>query len=134
MEIWGAIYIASCGSVPSAIPPRHYVALSPLTSSGAQEEYINARHPPRKQVGKGCSWREAFFLLKLASPQVVGRKKVYRRSLPPPLWNRGGQVSIAAEKSFSQTTTKKPGVSKMPVMPNEFGVCMVYGRCAPGEQ
>ncbi len=29
----------------------------------------------------------------------------------------------------SRTTTKKPGVSIMPVMPNEFDVCMVYGRC-----
>ena len=50
----------------------------------------------------------------------------------PPLWNRSGQVGAAVEKSFSWTTTKKPGVSKLPVMPNEFGVCMVYGRCCTG--
>ena len=36
-KIWGASFIAAAGSVPLAIPPRHYVALSPLTSSGAQE-------------------------------------------------------------------------------------------------
>ena len=29
----------------------------------------------------------------------------------------------------SRTTTKKPGVSKLPMVPNKFGVCMVYGRC-----
>ena len=57
-----------------------------------------------------------------------GRKQVYRRSLPP-LWKRSGRVGAAAEELFSQTTAKKPGVSKMPIVPNEFGVCMVYGRC-----
>ena len=62
------------------------------------------------------------------APQAVGRKQVYRRSLPP-LWKRSGRVGAAAEKLFSQTTAKKPGVSKMPIVPNEFGVCMVYGRC-----
>ena len=29
------------------------------------------------------------------------------------------------------TTTKKPGAFPSP-MPNEFGVCMVYGRCCTG--
>lgn len=38
------------------------------------------------------------------------------------------QLTLFGEKSFSQTTTKKPGVFKLPMMPNEFGVCMVYGR------
>ena len=27
------------------------------------------------------------------------------------------------------STTKKPGVSNLSIVPNEFGVCMVYGRC-----
>ena len=133
MEVCGAIYIASCGSVPSAIPPRHYVALSPLTSSGAQEEYINARHPPRKQVGKGCSWREAFFLFKLAAPQAVGRKEVYRRSpSPPKKWGWAGRRS--GGKIIFPDHYKETRCLQLPVMPNEFGVCMVYGRCAPGEQ
>ena len=50
------------------------------------------------------------------APQAVGRKKVYRRSLPP-LWNWSGQVSVVAEKSFHQTTTKRPGVSNCPSCP-----------------
>ena len=40
-----------------------------------------------------------------------------------------GEVGAEAGNHFLKTTTKKPGVSKLPIMPNEFGVCMVYGRC-----
>lgn len=36
------------------------------------------------------------------------------------------------EESFSKTTTKKSGVSKLPIVLNEFGGCMLYGRCCTG--
>jgi len=39
--------------VPSAIPPRHCVALSPLTSSGAQESIEALATHPWTGVGKG---------------------------------------------------------------------------------
>lgn len=49
----------------------------------------------------------------------------------------GGYRSICAatsgkvEMSFFPTA-KKPGVSQIPIVPNEFGVRMVYGRCCTG--
>ena len=44
-----------------------------------------------------------------------------------PTSGAGGSRRRGGE-SFPKTTTKKPGVSRLPMMPNEFGVCMVYGR------
>ena len=51
MEIWGAIFV------------------------GAPFRLADARHPPQNGGGQ-VSIVEAFFLLKFASPQAVGRKEI----------------------------------------------------------
>ena len=55
--------------------------------------------------------------------QIIRRQKIELRF---ELW----KLRIWRLPDYS--ITKKPGVSKLPVMPNEFGVCMVYGRCCTG--
>ena len=62
------------------------------------------------------------------APQAVGRKEVYRRSpSPPKKWGWAGRRS--GGKIIFPDHYKETRCLQLPVMPNEFGVCMVYGRC-----
>ena len=48
-------YRLSASGVPSAIPPRHCVALSPPDKQWGAREYIGARHSPLDRSGQGRS-------------------------------------------------------------------------------
>ena len=124
-------FIASCGSVPSANPPSPLRGPLPPRKRWGARKYIAARHPPPQRGWTSKhSGGVAFFSLNLLLRKRWGARKYIgaRSSLEEGWAGRRSGGKIIFPDHYKETRCLQ-----LPVMPNEFGVCMVYGRCAPGE-
>ena len=113
LKIGGAIFIASCGSVPSAIPSSPLRGPHPPRKRWGAREYINAHHPrPASGGGQVNVVAEWLFFHNLALHSLPGERDHASLKLACPIYGEGGprsggRGSLHRRRSGSNFTYRK---------------------------